>query len=448
MSLFSALGTAVTGLRAQSFALESISDNIANAQTPGYKRGDTSFEDIVASTALSQQLGGTVSSSSRTVASLAGASSNTGVATNIALNGSGFITVRQPTGLAGVERVFPETNFYTRRGDFSLDKDGYLVNGAGYFLVGSRLDPVTGGTVGAAPDVLRITGQFIPAQRTSQIVYSANLPATPKTTSWDATVPGSDLWAAGAAAPPTVGPADTPGSASLVTHSVSGGSVRVYDSVGRAVDVDVRWAKLNETAAGSTWAMYVNSTTAATAGDQTWKLATTVTFDTSGRATAPTAAVALDLPERGLSPIKLDVSGNNLRQNDDRTGQAAVFSIRQDGYATGSFTGISIADDGRVYAQFTNGRTQPLAQIAVAQFNAPDMLRRQDGSAFQETVESGAALFRSDGTTVNSGQVEGSNADLADEFSKLIVTQQAYSANTRVLSTTQDMMQQLLQVVR
>ena len=218
--------------------------------------------------------------------------------------------------------------------------------------------------------------------------------------------------------------------------------------MGRAADVDVRWAKLTDSGTGSTWAMYVNSTSATTAGDQSWKLATTVTFDASGRTTSPTGPINLDLAERGLSPMTLDISGNNLRQNDDQTGQVAVFSTQQDGYATGSFNGIEIADDGRVYAQFTNGRTQPLAQIAIAQFNAPDMLKREDGSAFQETVESGSALYRSDGTSVNSGQVEGSNADVAEEFSKMIVTQQAYSANTRVISTTQDMMQQLLQVVR
>ena len=121
--------------------------------------------------------------------------------------------------------------------------------------------------------------------------------------------------------------------------------------------------------------------------------------------------------------------------------------IQQDGFPAGQLQTVSIGNNGRVIGNYSNGRNIDLAQISVVTFNGTDFLKRIDGGAFQATDESGQALFGSGGTIVGSS-LESSNVDIADEFTKLIVTQQAYSANTRVITTTNSMVQDLLNVIR
>ncbi|MFO1148463.1 MAG: flagellar hook-basal body complex protein [Alsobacter sp.] len=447
MSIFSALTTSMSGLRAQSFALEAISDNIANAQTLGYKRADASFEDMVLEGPVSQQMGGSVAATSRSFADVAGSVRSSGVATNFALSGPGFVAVRDRLNTAGGQAIFSATNAFTRRGDFTLDKDGYLVNGSGSYLVGSALNPLTGQQTGAAPDVIRVAASTIPARASTTLTYAANLPATPKTNAYDPNVAGSELWAAGAAAPAQVTQASTPSAKSLVDNSISGQSVRFYDAVGLPVDVDMRWAKLSTGANGSTWGLYACTTQGTTPETSTWSLATTATFDSAGQLTPAALTAAVDLTSRGLGTVNFDLGNGKMTQYADNSGQAQVRAT-QDGYGAGAFSSLTISDTGRVIANFTNGQTQSLAQITIAQFNAPGMLKRTSGGMFEETLESGAPLFNGSTTTLMAGSVEGSNTDIADEFSKMIVTQQAYSANTRVVSASQDMLKEIINVIR
>jgi flagellar hook protein FlgE len=446
MSIFSALTTSITGVKAQSFALETISDNIANAQTLGYKRADASFEDMVLDGPISQQTGGSVSASSRSFAEVAGGVRSSGISTNFALSGPGFVAIRDKLSTNGAQAVFSATNRFTRRGDFTLDKDGYLVNGAGNYLVGSALDPITGLQTGAAPDVIRVAASTIPARASTTLTYAANLPATPQTTAYDAAVAGSDLWTV-TPVPANVGPATAPTAQAMVDHSISGQSVRFYDAVGRPVDVDLRWAKVNVAGGNATWALYARTGAAATPGNSTWTLATQATFDSSGQLTPAGLTAAVNLGAVGLGTVTFDLGGGKMTQYADSSGQAQV-KATQDGYGSGTFSGLTISDTGRVVANFTNGKTQSLAQISIAQFNAPGMLKRSSGGVFEETLESGTPLFNTSATTLMAGSVEGSNTDIADEFSKMIVTQQAYSANTRVISTSQDMLKEIINIVR
>jgi flagellar hook protein FlgE len=446
MSIFSALTTSISGLRAQSFALETISDNIANAQTLGYKRADASFEDMVLDGPVSMQTGGSVAASSRSFAEVAGSVRSSGISTNFALSGPGFVAVRDKLSTNGNQAVFSATNRFTRRGDFTLDKDGYLVNGAGNYLVGAALDPVTGLQTGAAPDVIRVAASTIPARASTTLTYAANLPATPQTTTYKESIAGSDTWAV-APPPASVGPATTPPAQQMVDNSISGQSVRFYDAVGRPVDVDLRWAKVNTAAGNTTWALYARTGAAATPGNATWTLATQATFDSTGQLTTEALNVPVNLTVLGLGTVNFDLGGGRMTQYADSSGQANV-KASQDGYGAGTFSGLTVSDTGRVVANFTNGKTQSLAQVSVAQFNAPGMLKRGSGGVFEETLESGSPLFNGSATTLVSGSVEGSNTDIADEFSKMIVTQQAYSANTRVISTSQDMLKEIINVVR
>jgi flagellar hook protein FlgE len=193
MGIFGALTTAVAGLQAESYALENISGNIANSQTTAFKRIDTSFEDLIPQTGVNQQLAGSVTSQSQSTNTIQGAVQSAAVATYMAINGAGFFTVQIPGSFSDNNPVFTGVNNYTRAGDFSLDKNGYLVNGAGYYLEGVPIDPTTGNPVGSVPQVLKFQNDFLPSQATTTIDYRANLASYPLTTKADPTVPGSEL---------------------------------------------------------------------------------------------------------------------------------------------------------------------------------------------------------------------------------------------------------------
>jgi flagellar hook protein FlgE len=179
MGIFDALTTAVTGLQAQAFALQNISGNIANSQTTGYKETDTNFEDLVAAATVGQQTSGGVIASSVSTNTVQGAIQSTTVSTDMAINGSGFFVVAQPTGIADNQPTFNSVNDYTRAGNFQMNSSGYLVNGAGYYLMGIPVDPTTGNPVGSSPQVLQFDNNFVPAQETTEIQYQANLPSSP-----------------------------------------------------------------------------------------------------------------------------------------------------------------------------------------------------------------------------------------------------------------------------
>jgi flagellar hook protein FlgE len=193
MGLFGALTTAVGGLRAESYALENVSGNIANSQTTAFKRIDTSFLDLIPQTALTSQLAGGVTTQSRSTNSVQGDVQTASVATFMAINGNGFFAVQKPGTFTDSSPVFDGVDLYTRRGDFQLDKSGYLVNGAGYYLEGVPIDPTTGNPSGSSPQVLRFQNDFLPAQETTKIDYRANLASYPLTTKHDTSVPGSEL---------------------------------------------------------------------------------------------------------------------------------------------------------------------------------------------------------------------------------------------------------------
>src|SRR3954454_14106377 len=193
MGIFGALTTAVGGLRSQSYALENVSGNIANSQTTAFKRIDTSFLDLVPQTSVTQQLAGGVTTQSRSTNSVQGDVQTASVATFMAINGAGFFAVQKPGTFTDGVPVFDGVDRYTRRGDFQLDKSGYLVNGAGYYLEGVPIDPTIGNPSGSSPQVLKFQNDFLPAQETTKIDYRANLASYPLTTSHDTSVPGSEL---------------------------------------------------------------------------------------------------------------------------------------------------------------------------------------------------------------------------------------------------------------
>lgn len=193
MGIFGALTTAVAGMQAQSYALQNISGNIANSQTTAFKRVDTSFEDLIPDDVPTKQLSGSVTANSRSTNTVQGDIQSASVSTFMAINGQGFFVVEKPSAFTDNRPTFDGVDLYSRRGDYQVDQNGYLVNGAGYYLMGIPIDSTTGNLSGSTPTLLQFQNGFLPAQQTTEIDYRANLASYPLTTDHDTNVPGSEL---------------------------------------------------------------------------------------------------------------------------------------------------------------------------------------------------------------------------------------------------------------
>src|SRR5258707_6897983 len=193
MGLFDALTTAVGGLQAMSLRMQNSSGNMANSQTTGLKEPGTSFDALVSLAAAGQQTSGSVLAESVATNTVQGSIQSTAVSTNIAINGDGWFVVAKPASFTDNQPVFSGVSDYTRRGDFQENQGGFLVNGAGYYLMGIPVSATTGNPIGSVPQVLQFSTNFVPAQPTTQIQYQANLASTPTTASSSSTIVGSNL---------------------------------------------------------------------------------------------------------------------------------------------------------------------------------------------------------------------------------------------------------------
>lgn len=456
MGIFGAMLTAVTGLRAQGFALENISGNIANSRTTGYKRVDTSFVDLIPDTDQRREQATSVLANSRNTVSLQGDLTTSQIGTHMAINGRGMFVVQERTGLQGGKAVFGGSSCYTRRGDFELDKDGYLVNGAGYFLKGIGLDAKTGALTGSKPGVIQISTDNLAAKRTTVVQYRANIPSYPRTTAANTATPGSELLTAtGMTSDPRVGGSGTVSAADATTfinRTIAAGAVTVYNDVGSPTNVQLRWGKTqNAAGGGDVWNLFYQENAMATGTQTAWRnVGTNFTFNSAGTLTSGSSLAIPSLTVDGTSvgPLTMDFGATGLSQFADAGGQVQVNAISQDGYASGALEGIKVDDGGRIVGAYSNGQVAGLAQIMLADFNTYNALKRRDGGAFEETAESGTPTIVQGGRALIGGALENSNSDISEEFSKMIVTQQAYSANTRVISTSQQMLQDVLNIIR
>ncbi|RYE08794.1 MAG: flagellar hook-basal body complex protein [Hyphomicrobiales bacterium] len=573
MGIYGALSTAVTGLRAQSFALENISGNIANSQTTGFKRIDTDFVDLIPDAPRKLQNAGSVLAQSRSTNTLQGDVTSVSNATYMAVNGSGFFVVEPSIGQSDGNSLFAGTNYYTRRGDFDVDKSGYLVNGSGYYLKGLPVDTATGNVSSSLPQVIRLSNNFLPAQASSRVNYQLNLPLLPKTANYqeDKTV-GSELLqpadfmdpntpatragaaattgaassgflsdtdtftvqvgsgtpvtftiaAAGATAGNTISLADSTTMADVLAHmnsqlsgatvgingsgnlavtatgtangvtitdgtsgmgftdgtsapmlssaarvatvsaadsaefigqSISGGTVTVYTAAGAPANVQLRWAKISsaETGGSETWNMFYLNDGKATGNAAMWtNVGTDYTFNNSGVLTpaiTETNLTNVTIDGVSIAELKLDFGTDGITQFNDPNGTAGVTALSQNGYPAGEFVSVAINDNGRVVVSYSNNQQVEVAQVITANFNASNQLKRLDGGIFAETADSGSAILDMSGGIVSSS-LESSNTDISEEFTKLIVTQQAYAAGTRIVSTADQMIQEALNMIR
>lgn len=456
MGIFGAMVTAVTGLQAQSYALENISGNIANSRTTGFKRVDTSFVDLIPELGYNREYAGSVLASGANTIALQGDLTTTQVGTNMAINGSGMFIVKERTDTSGAKAVFGGPDLYTRRGDFQLDKDGHLVNGAGYYLMGVAIDPVSGAASGSKPDLITISGDNLPARQTAAITYRANLPSYPLTNAASASVANSELLAAAGYTvdPRATGAGYVAGAdvTKFLNESIAGGAVTVYNSDGAPLNLQLRWAKTqNAAGGGDSWNLFYQENASATGATPAWRnIGSDFTFDAAGSLTSASSITvpAFTVAGASVGPVALNFGTGGLSQFADANGQVQVNAVQQDGYATGVLDGVKLGDNGRIVGSYSNGQVVALAQVLVADFNGANWLKRRDGGAFEQTVESGAPIVNQGGGALVGGALEDSNSDISEEFSKMIVTQQAYSANTRVISTAQQMLQDALNIIR
>jgi flagellar hook protein FlgE len=279
-----------------------------------------------------------------------------------------------------------------------------------------------------------------------------------------ATSPTASISVTGTAQPKTFGMQTTsaiPSNQTVVANdlttflnsSIGGGAVTSYDISGSPVNIQLRWAKIDSSAYGGTdkWNLFYQVNSNATGNQVAWRNAgVDYNFGLNGQMNPAISNLTLTnviVDGFSLDDVQLVHGSGGITQFADPNGNAQVNLLQQNGFPAGELQSVNVNDKGRVVGSYSNGRTIDLAEITLASFNGANALKRIDGGAFEVTDESGPAIFGAAGKIVGSS-LEGSNTDIADEFTKLIVTQQAYSANTRVISTTNQMVQDLLNMLR
>jgi flagellar hook protein FlgE len=239
------------------------------------------------------------------------------------------------------------------------------------------------------------------------------------------------------------------------SESIDGGSVTAYDSQGNPVNVDLRWAKVSSAANGGVdaWQLFYQTNSSATGTQVAWQnTGQTFTFNSSGEMSPPISGVTLqNLTVNGdtVGNVAVQFGSNGLTQFATSTSatSAQVSQLQQNGFAAGQLQSVSVDSQNRVVGTFTNGQTIPLAEITLATFNGENSLQALNGGAYAATSDSGPAILDATGS-IEGSSLESSNVDIATQFSQLIVAQQAYSANARIMSTADQMIQSLLQVIQ
>jgi flagellar hook-basal body protein len=572
MSLFGAMNSAISGLNAQSNAFGNISDNVANAQTIGFKRVDTAFVDFLTTSTPTVNAPGAVVARPDYVNDVQGAVTQTDNPLGLAIAGQGFFAVSQQTGQVNNLPTFNPQQFYTRAGDFQMNKNGYLVNSAGQFLNGWSVDAATQVADENRLAPIQVSQTIYNPVATSQVDLSANLPATPAnpaspvtslfngfdtfgmpyaiTLNWVQSDPVTNTWTVSIKAAGAVGfvgavdvdlgtatqtgtipsgtlanlvnPQDPAGTHNLVLSPAAAGTpatisldadfgggvgsiqldlgnygstlttpptkstavtespitsqIDIYDALGTVHPITLDWAQTTDITGAivpDDWKVSIY-----TDGSPTAIGTAEVQFGQAALPNVvPAGAVGKIIPGTGVTTLgfaagtaaKLSFNANfgsgvqpitlNLGTYGETGGvtqyAGTEYNLRglsQDGVPPGSFAGVTTQANGNIQVNYDNGQTRTIAKIPLITFNNPNALQRQNGQAFTATLASGNPLAEKVSTNGAGNLVveslEGSNVDIATEFTKLIVAQRAYSANTKVVTTADELLQQTIDMKR
>lgn len=416
MSIYSSFYSALSGLSANGSAMSVIGNNLANLNTIGYKGSSATFQDLFSSAMGSNAvqgngnpnqigMGSSLASISQNFAS--GSTQSTGNVTDMAIQGDGFFALQTQAGMRA----------YTRAGNFTLDVNSNLVNPSGYNVLG-WIRAGTPPTVDTSQPISAINlsaYQAIPATATQNVGFTTNLDA------------GAAL------------------------NSTFTSSVDVYDSLGNAHTVQITYTKT----ASNEWNMSATVADAATVynGGTVTAWSGHLTFDSNGNlntTAATTVNNTMDLTwGNGASAQTLAFDLSYLTQSATASQTSAS---TQDGMAAGTLQDLSVSKDGEIIGQFSNGQNVVIAQVALATFTNTNGLLKAGNNCWNETIASGSANIAAANEGgrgyIQGSSLELSNVDTATELTQMIITQQGYQANSRVITTANTLLQEVLNLVR
>ncbi len=410
-SLFSG----VSGLRNNQMYLDVIGDNIANVNTMGFKSSRVTFKDTLNQTIKGaaapgggkgginpQQVGLGSSIGSIDTLFSQGSLQSTGLVTDLAIQGDGFFVISDGN-----------VNAYTRAGAFSFDSEGNLVDPrSGYVLQGK----------------IAVNGAISPGASVTNINIPKNISSPPNATT-NVTLKGN-----------------------LDANAADGeqavGSFVVYDSLGTPLTLTVTftWDSTN-----SEWDYDVDASGGATiTSGETGSL----TFDADGKLAAGSPGTLAITPDTGASNLNINLDFGTIGGSNGLTrytGNSTVSLNSQDGYKSGVLKNFSINSDGTIVGIFDNGQSQLLASMVIATFNNPGGLIKSGNNIFTTSGNSGAANIadaNQSGSTISSGALEMSSVDLAQEFTNMIIAQRGFQANSRIITTSDEILQELVNLKR
>ena len=411
--MMQSLYSGVSGLSAFSTQMDVISNNIANINTVGYKDSRVNFRDIYDQTYRAassgsngtggvnpQQVGMGVAIGSIETNNTQGSLQSTGKSTDCAIEGEGFFMLSDGQG-----------KYFSRDGSLDLDTNGNLVSAStGLNVLGWNANSAgtvdSTGSITASSKIQVPIGKLTIAQATSSVSLAGNLDSNT-----------------------AVGETTTVGS-------------QVYDSLGKSHPISVTFTR--STATDWTWsASSTDGATGSTVGSGT------ITFDTSGKCTSGPLAMSLTLATpNGAAPtvaLQFPMTGISMA-----SGTTSVATTAQDGYPSGTLNGFTIGKDGTIAGTFSNGMTRALGRIALASFANPSGLSKSGSNMLAETMNSGVAQVGQPNSAgmgkLTSSYLEASNVDLSTEFSTMILAQRAFQANSKIITTTDQLLQEMIQM--
>jgi flagellar hook protein FlgE len=416
---------ALSGLRASSNSLSVAGNNIANANTTAFKTSTVSFADIYTNSlgvrfngaGATLQMGNGVTTAAINTDFSQGTLKDSTSPTSAAIQGTGFFVVSDPSG----------TQSFTRAGEFLIDQNGFVVTPGGQRVQG--YGAINGVIPAGAPisDIKVPIGEATPPSTTTQATLRANLSST-----------------------------DPAGS---IFHA----PVRVFDSKGAPHILDLVYTKQADGSFLMSATLDGNAAQASVNGGAASGAPVSFTFDSNGGLTAPTS-LSITPDQTALGNATLPSIDIILRQtNSDGTpgpgnftnyaAPSAVSAADQDGFASGTLSGLSFSTDqsGKLQALFSNGQKRVLGQVVLATFSSQAGLRHLGGNLYQETTSSGQPSVGVAGTggrgSIVGSAIEESNVSIADEFTELIVAQRSFQANSRVITTISQTLQDLIQII-
>ncbi|AXB33800.1 flagellar basal body protein FlaE [Vibrio campbellii] len=394
---------ALSGLDATNTELNTISHNIANASTYGFKGGRTEFAAVY----NGMQPGGVEVASISQNFDKNGSVTGTGRAMDLAINGSGFFVTKDQMGQM----------LYTRAGVFGTDKNNFVTANNGAKLQGYSVDNNANLQTGSVGDI-KVSTSSLNAKATNNLDFAANFDAS-------ATAVDQAIY---------------PFDSSDPNSFNSSYTTKVYDSLGNSHTVTQYFTKTSD----NEWQVNVEVDGAPT----TPATAQTVQFNTDGTLASPTGSFNVAFPAAGANAMSIDISLNGSTQFGAAFG---VSTNNPNGYTSGELAGVRVEDNGMVYATYTNGQSQLQGQVVLADFANTQGLSKVSGTAWTQSFSSGAPIMGVPGTgtlgDLTPGALEGSNVDLTGELVALMTAQRNYQANAKTISTNDKLTQALFNAV-